>query len=86
MSFGTLFGTKEKSSEVHKSLAACLTIRQIELRLGRQQISSLENGVFETSLLTRRWIPRMRLNVERSSLWEKAKSEMIEEGVGVTNA
>ena len=39
-------------SEVHKSLAVCLTIRQNELRLGRQQISSRKLGAFEVRLLT----------------------------------
>lgn len=37
---------------MHESLAVCLTIRQNELRLGRQQISSRQEEAFKIRLLT----------------------------------
>ena len=57
---------------MHESLAMCLTIRQNELRLGRQQISSLKEGVFRIRLLTSLIDPLV--TVER-----KEKNEMMED-------
>ena len=71
MSFGICFEEKSKISEVHESLAVCLTIRQNELRLGRQQISSLKKVVFKTRLLTSSTDPLTE--VGRPTLREGAK-------------
>ena len=77
MQFGILFGAKEKSSEVHKNLAVCLTIRQNELRLGRQRISSLEKNIF--NLLTSPVDPLTEVDVgcRTPDVGGKAKNEMI---------
>ena len=65
-----------------RSLAVCLTIRQNELRLGRQQISSQREGAFGVRLFTS--LADSLVDVEGES--EKRSDGRSKRGTEVTDA